>query len=358
MAAPRTRGPDPGSPAPRHGDGHNRVAPRGRAPSMMDVASAAGVSHQTVSRVLNDSPLVTAATRARVLVAVEQLGYRRNNAARALARDRSGRIGMISSHMEEYGPSRIAVAVQEAGHAAGYDVSLVAITEFSERSMKSALDRLLDEAVEALVVGVAHRLAMERVLSLDLAIPVVVVQGVGRDQAMAAGVDQELGARLATQHLLDRGHRRIAHVTGPMDWIEAGQRRAGWQAAHEAIGVLPGPELAGDWSARSGYGAGLRIASDPEVTAVFAANDSMALGLFKALHERGRAVPGDISVVGFDDNPDAAFYWPSLTTVRQNFSALGSQAVDLTLRALAGEALPSAPLIEPTLVVRDSTAAL
>lgn len=324
---------------------------------MMDVASAAGVSHQTVSRVLNDSPLVTAATRARVQAAIAQLGYRRNNAARALARDRSDRIGMISSHMEEHGPSRIAVAVQEAGHSAGYDVSLVAITEFSERSMKSALDRLLDEAVEALVVAVAHRLAMERVLSLDLAIPVVVVQGVERDQVMAAGVDQERGARLATQHLLDLGHRRIAHVTGPMDWIESAQRRTGWHQAHEAIGVLPGPELSGDWSARSGYEAGLRIANDPEVTAVFAANDSMALGLLKALHERGRAVPAEISLVGFDDNPDAAFYWPALTTVSQNFSALGHQAVDLTVRALAGEERPSAPLIEPTLIVRDTAAA-
>ncbi|SDC89429.1 DNA-binding transcriptional regulator, LacI/PurR family [Nocardioides lianchengensis] len=322
---------------------------------MAEVAAHAGVSHQTVSRVLNDSPLVKEDTRVKVLAAIEEMGYRRNNAARMLATNRSGRIGMISAHLALHGPSMIAVSVQEAGHDAGYDVSLVGVSDFAPESLQGAVDRLLDEAVEALVVAVAHRTATERALSLDLSVPVVLVQGVSAGQPMAAGIDQEAGAGVATEHLLDLGHRHVAHVTGPTDWVEAGQRRDGWRQAHEDRGLLPGPELPGDWSARSGYEAGLRIADDPEVTAVFAANDAMALGVLRALHERGVDVPGRVSVVGFDDVPEAAFYWPGLTTVSQEFSVLGRSAVDLTLRALGGEVEPATELVRPALVVRGST---
>ena len=324
---------------------------------MADVAPVAGVSHRTVSRALTGSPLVKVHTRDKVLAAIEELGYRRNSAARALATNRSGRIGMIAAHLAFHGPSRIAVAVQEAGHAVGYDVSLIGVSDFSAATLRGAVDRLLDEAVEALVVAVAHRGAREQALSLDLPIPVVIVQGVSGGQPLAAGVDQEAGAALATDPLLDLGHQRVAHLPGPLDWIEAGQRRTGWQEAHARRGLRPGPELHGDWSASSGYDAGSRIARDRSTTAVFAANDAMALGLLKALHEHGRRVPEDVSVVGFDNTPESAFYWPALTTVAQDFDALGRQAVDLTVRALGGGAAPSAELIAPTLVARASTAA-
>jgi DNA-binding LacI/PurR family transcriptional regulator len=327
-----------------------------RTPSMADVAARAGVSHQTVSRVLNDSPLVRDETRSRVLEAIEELGYRRNSAARMLATNRSGRIGMVSAHLALHGPSSIAVAVQEAGHAAGYEVSLVGLSDFSAEALRSAVDRLLDQAVEALVVAVAHRDALDLTRSLELPIPVVVVQGVTAGEAMAAGIDQEAGGVLATEHLLDLGHRRVAHVTGPLDWVEAGQRRAGWLHAHESRGLQPGRELAGDWSAHSGYDCGIEVVDDPDVTAVVVANDAMALGLMRALHERGRRVPDDISVVGFDDVPEAEFYWPPLTTVSQAFSELGRRAVELTVQALTGTEPPAAELVRPELVVRASTA--
>ena len=325
---------------------------------MAAVAAAAGVSHQTVSRVLNGSPLVTVPTREKVLAAIAELGYRRNNAARVLATNRSGRIGMISAHLAFYGPSMIAVAVQEAGHEAGYDVSLVGVNDFSDDSLRGAVDRLLDEAVEAIVVAVAHRSSLERALSLALPIPVVLAQGVSQGQALAAGVDQEAGGALATEHLISLGHANVAHVTGPLDWVEAGQRRAGWLDAHARRGVPPGPELSGDWTARSGYEAGLRIIEDPSVTAVFAANDAMALGVLKALHEGGRIVPHHVSVVGFDGTPESEYFWPALTSVTQDFDALGRRAVELTLRALAGEEAPASDLIAPVLAVRESTAPL
>jgi DNA-binding LacI/PurR family transcriptional regulator len=327
----------------------------GRPPSMADVAKQAGVSHQTVSRVLNDSPLVRPDTRTRVLAAIEQLGYRRNMVARMLATNRSKRIGMVSAHLELYGPSSISAAVQEAGHDAGYDVSMIGLAEFSAERLQDAVERLLDQAVEALVVAVAHREALAATRDLNLSIPVVVAQGVAAGQPMAAGIDQRAGACQATEHLLDLGHQHVAHVTGPMDWVEAEQRRDGWRFAHTDRGLLPGPELAGDWSPRSGYDAGLRIAADPAVTGVFVANDAMALGVLHAFHERGRRVPEAVSVVGFDDAPEAGFYWPGLTTVRQDFATLGRRALELTLQALDGESAPVADLVTPELVVRAST---
>jgi DNA-binding LacI/PurR family transcriptional regulator len=322
---------------------------------MADVAKHAGVSHQTVSRVLNDSPLVKDETRERVLAAIEEMGYRRNMAARMLATNRSKRIGMVSAHLVLYGPTMVSAAVQEAGYDAGYDVSLVGLAEFTADCLHDAVERLLDQAVEALVVAVAHREALAATRELQLSIPVVVAQGVTAGQPMAAGIDQHTGARRATEHLLDLGHTSVAHVTGPMDWVEAEQRREGWRAALAARGLAAGPELAGDWSAESGYDAGLRIADDAGVSAVFVANDAMALGLLKALHERGRRVPDDISVVGFDDVPEAAYYWPPLTTVQQDFAALGRRAVALTLRALDGEENPTLDLVVPEVVARAST---
>ena len=227
----------------------------------------------------------------------------------------------------------------------------------SQDRLTGAVERLLDQAVEAIVIAVAHRDALVTSRTLQLPIPVVLVQGVVPGQPMAAGIDQSTGAVLATQHLLELGHERVAHVTGPDDWIEAAQRRSGWLRAHEERAVLPGPELTGDWSAASGYRAGRRLAEDPATTAVFVANDNMALGVLRAMHEGGRSVPGDVSVVGFDDVPEAAYFWPALTTVSQDFTTAGRCAVDLALRALGGETAPAADLIAPTLVVRDSTAA-
>ncbi|PKH40732.1 DNA-binding transcriptional regulator, LacI/PurR family [Nocardioides alpinus] len=326
-----------------------------RSPSMAQVAERAGVSHQTVSRVLNDASLVKEETRIRVLAAIEELGYRRNFAARLLATNRSRRIGMVTAHLALHGPSMIALAVQEAGQAQGYDVSLVGLPEFSFEALQNAVDRLSDQAVEAIVVAVPHKDSVEMTRSLQLGIPIVMVQGVVAGQPLTAGIDQEAGARRAVDHLLDLGHRRVAHVSGPSEWIEADHRAAGWRAAHEARGLLPGPLLTGDWSSASGHAAGLRIAQDPDVTAVFAGNDFMALGVLHALHQSGRRVPEDVSVVGFDDVPQAEFYWPALTTVAQEFSELGRRALAVALAAVRGDAGATVDLIEPTLLVRGST---
>lgn len=329
----------------------------GRPPSMADVAALAGVSHQTVSRVLNDHALVRPETRERVQAAMQQLGYRRNAAARALATNRSGVIGLVAAHLGLHGPGMIAVAVQDAAHEAGYSVAQVGLVSLTDGELRRHLDRLLDQAVEAVVVAVAQRAALDTVAALDLPVPVVLVQGVTPGQPLAAGIDQAVGGRLATGHLLDvvAGRGTVAHVGGPPDWVEAQVRREGWLAEHESRGAPAGPELAGDWSARSGYEAGLRLAGDRDVAGVFVANDAMALGLLRAMHEQGRAVPGEVAVVGFDDAPESAYAWPPLSTVRQDFAALGKRAVDLAVRALGGEADASVGLVVPELVVRASS---
>jgi len=328
----------------------------GRAPSMADVAAHAGVSHQTVSRVLNDSPLVKGATRERVTAAIAALGYRRNSAARLLATNRSRRIGMVAAHLSFYGPSMIAASMQDAVHDAGYELALVGLSDPTPGDLREAVDRLLDQAVEAIVVAVAHEGALETARGLDLPIPLVLTQGVGPDEALAVGIDQEAGGYAATAHLLDLGHRRVAHVTGPLQWVEALQRRDGWRRAHEERGLLPGPEIEGDWTPPSGHRAGTRIGGDPEVSAVFVANDAMALGVLTGLHEHGRRVPDDVSVVGFDDVPEAAYFWPPLTTVRQEFTTLGARAVARALEAIAGDRTGRETLVTPDLVVRRSTA--
>jgi len=310
-----------------------------------------------VSRVLNGVPGVREETRTRVSTAIESLGYRRNSAARTLATNRSGRIGVISGNPILYGPSMIMEAVQEAAHEAGYEVSTIGLNVFTAESMHEAVDRLLDQGVEALVVALGHRDAVAATAALELSIPLVLAQGVTSGQHMTAGVDQQAGAVLATDHLLALGHRQVAHVSGPSDWIEADQRRNGWRMAHQRRGLLPGPEIAGDWSAQSGYVAGLQISADRAQTAIFVSSDAMALGVLKALHERGRRVPEDISVAGFDGVPESAYYWPALTTVIQDFSTFGRRALELTLRALDGEEAPAVDLVAPTIVVRGSTGA-
>lgn len=323
---------------------------------MMDVARVAGVSHQTVSRVLNGSELVREETRERVLRAISSLGYRRNNAARALVTNRSGRIGVILADLGERGPSTLAVALQVAARRAGYEADFFGLPDLSFGTLSEAVDTLLGQGVEALIVGVTHRGSLAVVEGLQLAIPVVVVEGVTGDRPLTAGVAQRVGGRLATSHLLDHGHRQVAHLSGPLEWVEATERLEGWREAHERRRLAPGPQWSGDWTAASGYAAGSQIATDDSVTAIFVANDQMALGLLLALHELGRKVPGDISVVGFDDLPETAFFIPPLSTVRQDFAELARRAMRLVVLALGTSEDPQVSLIEPVLVERRSCA--
>ena len=326
-------------------------------PRMADVAGVAGVSHQTVSRVLNDFPNIRPATRDRVLAAIDELGYRRNTAARTLVTRRSRTIGVITADMSHYGPANTMLGLESASRAAGYSLSLAGLPEISATSLRAAVDQVMDQAVEAVVVIVAHQAALTLARSLRIGVPLVLVEGDLSATPLTAGVDQMAGARLATSHLLDLGHETVLHLPGPADWLEATARREGWRLTLEEHGrLIPALMAEGDWSSHSGYQASRAMLQDHRPTAVFAANDQMALGLLRALQEAGLRVPEDVSVVGFDDLPESGYFAPPLTTVRQDFRELGQRTMALVLRVLSGELEASVPLVEPLLIVRSSTA--
>jgi DNA-binding LacI/PurR family transcriptional regulator len=334
------------------GRGHDGLPPR-----MADVAKVAGVSHQTVSRVLNDFPKIRPATRDRVLAAIEELGYRRNVAARTLVTRRSRTIGVITAEMTHYGPSSTMLGLESASRAAGYSLSLAGLSQISATSLRAAVDQVMDQAVEAVVVMVAHQAALTFARSLRIGVPLVQVGG-DLLAPLTAGVDQVAGARLATTHLLDLGHESVLHLPGPVNWLDAVARHQGWRLALEERDLpIPALMAEGDWSSQSGYEVSRAALRHSRPTAVFAANDQMALGLLRALHEAGLRVPEDVSVAGFDDLPESGYFTPPLTTVRQDFEKLGRSIMALVLKVLAGENDATEPLVEPKLIVRSSTAA-
>ncbi|MFG1954501.1 LacI family DNA-binding transcriptional regulator [Micromonospora sp. NPDC048830] len=332
------------------------TAAAAKAPVMADVARLAGVSHQTVSRVINGSPSIKPETRERVLQAIDRLGYRPNTAARALVRGRSGIIGIIGTARTLFGPTSIHRSVEDAARAAGYFATSVNLTEVTRRALSDATEHLMRVGVEGIVMIAGHDEALEVVRTQRSQVPFVVVEGDLSKASRTVGVDQVLGARMATEHLLGLGHREIVHVSGPLNWAEARARVEGWRLAMSAAGLRPAEPVRGDWSSESGYVAGLRISAMPETTAVFAANDQMAIGVLRALHESGRRVPEDISVVGFDDVPEAPYLIPPLTTIQQDFDAVGRRAIEVVTQAIQGGELQPSPLVTPKLVVRGSTA--
>jgi DNA-binding LacI/PurR family transcriptional regulator len=325
---------------------------------MADVAARAGVSHQTVSRVINGHPSVAPHTRERVEQAIAELGYRPNIAARALVTGSTRTIGLVTVKINQYGPAQTMLGLEKAARAAGYSLSVSILDEATAAAMKEAVDTFVGQRVDAIIALSTYDDAAESLGVLEAPVPLVAVQAGGDEERPAVGVDQETGARLATRHLLDLGHRTVHHVTGPVDSQEARARIAGWRAELEAAGAAVPELLRGDWTPSSGFAAGRqladRIRAGDDVTAIFLANDQMALGLLAALHESGLEAPDDVSVVGFDDLPEAPYFTPPLTTVRQDFAELGRRGVQLVLARLRGEELHPRP-VPAQLIVRAST---
>ncbi len=325
---------------------------------MADVARLAGVSSQTVSRVSNGHPGVIASTREQVLAAMRQLGYRPNSAARALKYGEFRTIGVLMFSLASTGNSRTLEAI--AIHAAkeGYAITLLPIAVPTQDHVLGAFTRLGELAVDAVIVIMEIHLLDTATVTLPPGVHVVVVDSDAGDRYSVVDTDQADGARQAVRHLLDLGHRTVRHVAGPEESFAAQRRAQAWRATLADAGRPVLPVHQGDWSAESGYRAGLALADDPECTAVFAANDQMALGLLRAFHEKGRNVPGDVSVVGFDDIPDATSFIPPLTTVHQDFAEVGRRCVQGVLRALREDvpAEPGTTLVPTRLIIRQSTA--
>lgn len=328
-----------------------------KAPGMLDVARVAGVSAQTVSRVLRGHPYVSEDKRRRVLDAVAQLDYRLNAAARALSSGRTRTIGVVSMATESYAGAMTQAAIEHAADDMQYSVVGAQISSVGVESISAALGRLERLGAEALILAVPLRTQDSRVEAIADRLPTATIGGSPVSHARSLDVDQQAVARLATEHLLALGHSTVEHITGPDDWVDAVERTTGWRDALEAAGrPVPAP-IHGDWSPESGYQAGLRLAADPAVTAIFVASDEMAFGVVRALHESGRRVPQDVSIVGVDDVRLAAYCTPALTTVAQPFTELGRSAVASVTARLEGDDDPTTTLtLTPELIVRASTA--
>ncbi|WP_439145672.1 LacI family DNA-binding transcriptional regulator [Streptomyces canus] len=323
----------------------------------MDVARLAGVSQKTVSRVFNGERYVSADVRGRVLQAAEELGYRLNSAARALASGRTRSIGVVALGTALYGPASLLIGIERAARDAGYALRVVNTQEGDPAGVAGAVESLLEQGVDGIVVSEPID---EGSVPLRAGVPVLVLGApatFGGPRAVAAGVGAESLARAATEHLLDLGHVTVHHLAGPQRWFAARDRLQGWRAALAERDRAQPPVIEGDWSASSGYTAGRELAT-ADVTAVFAANDDMAVGLIRALLEAGLRVPEDVSVVGFDDIPVSAYVTPPLTTVRQPFDAVAREGLRLLVQAIEKPDAEPAPASDPPveLVVRASTA--
>lgn len=329
----------------------------GARPSIVDVAARAQVSYQTVSRVLNEHPSVRPTTRQAVLDAMEELGYRPSNAARTLVTGRSRTLGVLALDIDDSDGLTPLYGIERSARELGYFVGIGNLDSVDRASVRSAVDHLAEQSVAGLLVIAPIDAADDALATAPSDLPVVAVEGSPSGGLASAGIDQTAGARAATEHLLELGHETVFHIRGPSDWMQTQDRVTGWRAALEAAGADVPMPLAGDWTAKSGYEAGLVLSRVSGLTAVFAGNDQTALGLLLAFSERGIRVPDDVSVVGFDDGADVPYYNPPLTTVRQDFQAVGRQAIRMLVdRVEGGSREVEHSLVAPELVVRRSTA--
>lgn len=336
-------------------------------PSIVDVASLAKVSKQTVSRVINDSPNVSDRTRERVLAAIAELGFRRSELARSFSSGRTYSLGVVGRDIGYFGSRTYLGMVQEA-QSLGYSLLHKEIADSSLEQVEAVLHALVDRQVDGIIWTVPeiadNHAWLESGLFSSLAVPVVFLSMTARPGLNVVAFDNAEGARLATQHLIDKGRRHIGHISGPLDWLDASERMQGWESVLKQAGLPAQPEQveSGAWSAATGHDAMARLLQKyPEIDAVFVANDRMALGALLAIHEKGLRVPEDIAVIGFDGISDGAFFHPPLSTVRQDKGTLGRLAVEVLAnkiesRFAAGkQTQPDWSVLQHQLLVRNST---
>lgn len=335
--------------------------------TIKDVAAAAGVSHQTVSRVMNNRPDVAKETRRRVWQVIEELDYQPSAIARSLSRQRSHTLGVVTAGLKYIGPSRTLNGITEQAEVLGYGLLLKELPSFKSNDIKPILNFLVSRQVDGVIWAVPevgeNRKHLQQ-LHKQLSIPIVFLTMGSRDDMFIVSVDNYLGGRMATEHLLEQGCKQIGHISGPLTWWESRQRKDGWHDAMVGAG-LPSAEhhwVEGDWSSGSGQQAMLKILeSFPQMDAVFIGNDQMALGALQIACQENINIPGDIAVVGFDNLPESEYFWPPLTTVRQNLRQLGGAAVTELTRIIDASQLdeeelqPKVEIFRPELVVRKSS---
>ncbi len=340
---------------------------KNRQVTISQVAKEAGVSSQTVSRVINNRQEITPETRLHVQEVIKRLGYQPNAIARSLSLRRSHTLGVVTSGLEYYGPSHILVGVEQGANQAGLSIFLNLLHQPESENIGPIVNSLMSRQVEGIIWAVpeiGNNRSWFRESITQLPIPVIFLSTQPRDDLNVVEIDNRHGAYLATEHLLARGYRKIGLITGPLTWWAAGERRRGWEEALRAAGIplSDSQVVEGNWSAESGeQGLHELLEKSPDTQAVFACNDQMALGLMQAARSLGKRIPQDLAVVGFDDIPESAFYYPPLTTIRQGLYELGQAAVktfvNIRETERRGEPTSSAQTVwlQPQLVVREST---
>lgn len=336
---------------------NQRPAEVNRRPVMTDIARVAGVSQKTVSRVVNNAPNVSDAVRDRVNAAISTLGFRPNSAARALVSQRSSVIGIVTLGSALYGATAQVIGVERAARVAGYSTLLVSTPDGALREIELAIQQLLDRGVDGIILSEPVNDSHLRPDLMGQTPLVSIGSGIRPfGQQVAIGYDQVTGARRATEHLLGLGHRTVWHIAGPEDFPDSAARVEGWRAALAAAGAAVTESPSGDWTSRSGYLAGRELAANPDVTAIFVANDRMAIGVMRAFYEAGRSIPDDVSIVGFDDIPEAEFLMVPLTTMRQNFEVSTARAVSELVMMMEGNPAFNRRIeLRPELIVRNSS---
>lgn len=326
-----------------------------RAPNIYDVARLAGVSHQTVSRVINGSASIRDETRLRVQRAMTQLNYRPSRVARSLATSKTRMIGVLADNSGLFGPVSLLHAMERQARQAGYYAVSASVDASSAASIEDGVNHLMALDIEAMVVIAPQSKVLDVVKSMIGQIPMVTIDSTNRSDVFSVAIDNEGGARIAVRHLIDRGHKKILHISGPDGWLESDARVRGYQLEMIANNLSPMEVIPGSWAAETGYQVGLRLCEKPlDFTAVFTANDHIAFGFIHALKSRGYTVPKDVSLIGFDDIPDCPYFDPPLTSIRQDFGEVGKRAIALLLDELGGTTNIRRERIVPKLVERES----
>jgi LacI family transcriptional regulator len=336
--------------------------------TIKQVAKAAGVSTQTVSRVINDRPDVAPETRDRIQQIIAEMDYQPSALARSLIQQRSYTLGVVTAGLKYIGPSRTLNGITNKAEELGYALLLEELPRFDTEDIKPLLQNLLARHVDGIVWAVPqvgdNRRWVDEILA-DVPVPVIFLTMEPRPGLSTVSVDNYAGGILATRHLLDQGRRRIGHISGPLDWWEARQRKQAWKDALETAGIPPADAhvIEGNWSSSSGETAFEQLLqSYPELDSVFVANDQMALSVLQTAHRRGRRIPADLAVVGFDNIVESAYFWPSLTTINHNQHEMGCRAVHELVGQVEAvhrdESIdPQNITLTPELVIRDSSVA-
>ncbi|MBN2146170.1 MAG: LacI family DNA-binding transcriptional regulator [Anaerolineales bacterium] len=338
----------------------------GRA-TIKEVASAAGVSTQTVSRVINERPDVSPETRKRVQDVIESLGYQPSALARSLIRQRSYTLGVVTAGLKYIGPSRTLSGITSAAEEAGYSLLLKELPRFEANNIIPIFQTLISHHVDGVIWAVPeigdNRNWVNR-LSLDLEIPIVYLAMESRENISVVAINNYLGGRIAVSHLAEQGYRHIGHISGPLEWWEARERMAAWKDGLRETGfdVQERYWAEGNWSSSSGVQAMERLLEQyGEMDAIFVANDQMAIGVLQVACQKGLRVPENLGVVGYDNITESAYFWPPLTTIQQDQYKIGKIAVEEVIKIIDANwqgqepIEPKSIMLAPAIIIRQSS---